>query len=445
MAALSDVRPGLTVAQRVHAAAQREQLKRDLEEQMRERRAAEARRKAELAAVEEREEAQLHAYWASQQQAQQGPAAKPSAAAAPAEPAQEGGRQRGAAARRPPTPVGRSSVLRAGRGAVDEPHGARRGEALVQPGVTVFLPPDKAAERAAHLRARQASESGCSEEAEVVQPRARSGAQAAAAVPAAPWAQQQQGAAAAMAALLAQQQALPFLAPAQAAALLAAAGMPLYPPIGLALPAAPPQSAGSGGVPASSDPQVLALLRELQQEQQRMRDQLAAQLEAVSRLSGDASHARSERDRARQDLERVQRLLAERQGGAALADGFSPVAAGGGGGLLDATSHVLPLGAHRIPSRLGSPAASARGPVPAGVAAAGGAPAAARRAPLPARYHQQTEEPWQARQHQTQGQPQGRPAQRAKWGTKQVAGAAGAPQQARQVQAKPAPAKGWRK
>ena len=439
MSALQDIRAGLSDDQRVRQAAQREQLKRDLEEQMRERKEAAARKKAQLAELEEREEAQLRAYWAQQARGagdkgspQRGGAA--SGAAAQQHNQTRGGAAVAAAAAPPLSARGRAGRAQAaGQAGAGEPLGAalgeaRRGEALVQPGITVFLPPDKAAER----RARQATHS-CTEDAEAVGPLA--GVPALQPPPTAWHHHQQQGA--------------PLLTPAQAAAILAAAnpalaaagGVPFYPyaPPGL-LPYLPPPATGAAfgasaapGPVAGSDPQVLALLRELQQEQQHMRQQVAQQLEAVGRLSGDAAAARSERDRARLDLERVQRLLAERQGAAAGAASVSggPASAAvaplplppstSEGDLMAVTTHVLPLGAHRIPSRLGTPAASARGPPqPLGVHHA-------EPLHLPARHRQQAVEPWQ----QQQG-PSAAAGAAKQGGIKQrAAGAAGSARQGR--------------
>jgi hypothetical protein len=208
------------------------------------------------------------------------------------------------------------------------------------------------------------------------------------------------------------------------------------------------------------NPQVLALLRELQQDQHRMQEQFAQQLEAVSRLSGDASAARSERDKARLDLERVQRLLAERQGaGGGGASCSNAVAHAGrhisGGGsedadLLAVTTHMLPLGARHIPSRLGTPATSARGPPPPGLHryAAAGEP---MQAPLPARYRHQAVEPWQqGRKAQQGGAPAAASRQSAaSWaaGQRGVQGRAkaAAAGTAAGSKASAPPAKGWRK
>jgi hypothetical protein len=203
----------------------------------------------------------------------------------------------------------------------------------------------------------------------------------------------------AAAALVAAQQALPLISPAQAAALIAAAspayaqawggGLPLYPYHHPAmLPYLVPPATAPEGPPAappspSTDPRLLALLQEVQQEQRRLREQLTTHLGAAARLGGDAAAARSERDRARLDLERVQRLLAEGQG----TQGWEGL--GGEQGLLAVTTHVLPLGAHSIPSRLGTPAVEGG----AGRAQHGGQAAGPHH--LPARYRQQAEEPWQ--------------------------------------------------
>ena len=433
MSALSDLKAGLSDGQRARQAAQREALKNDLEEQMRQKREAEAARKAALAALEEREGAQLKAYWAGQQQQQQAAAGQAASgdehAAAPAALAhtakvrqhQQGSR----AAAAPLSARGRGPREQQGGGAADPlgsmAGGARRGEALVQPGITVFLPPDKEAERRGALRARQAAESS-SDYAEAVQPQQQQQLQQLASVAAS---SQGLAAPAWQQLLLAQQQ--PAASPAQLAALLAPVGanpaalaaggmgMPLYPyPYPGMLPFLPPPPATVGPALGSSgsdmNPQVLALLRELQQDQRRMQEQFAQQLEAVSRLSGDASAARSERDRARLDLERVQRLLAERQGAGSGSGGGSGAAAYAGrhisgssddADLMAVTTHVLPLGARHIPSRLGTPATSARGPPPPGLQR--NAAAEAVQAPLPARYRHQAVEPWQQGRKLQQG------------------------------------------
>lgn len=390
-------------------AAQREQLKRELEEQIKEKRAADAQRKAALAAQEEEEERKLRAYWAAQaaQAAAErdGPAGRPSVPAGVT-------RAQHAAAAAAPAAVGMGRASRA-QGAVEPPLGAasgpppsKRGEALVQPGVTVFLPPDRAAERRGAQQAWQASEA-CSQDAEAVQPLKAGAAdqQAGPGAAGAAWRQLQDLAGsqypAAAAALLAQQQA--------AAALLAAAnpagavsGLPLFPYSPMLLPSLASVAAGTGAglvagaaqqapsaTASAAGDQVLGLLREVQREQQRM----WAQLEAVA---GDVTAARSERDKARQDLERVQRLLAERQAGqpqgwVAAQAAAHDIGFGSDGGLLAVTSHVLPIGAARIPSRLGSPAAgSAMHQELEG-------------AVLPARYRQQPLEPWQKLEQRTGG------------------------------------------
>lgn len=447
-------------------ASQREQLKRELEEQIREKQAAEARRKAAQAAQEEEEERKLRAYWAAQaaQAAAErdGTAGRPTGAAG-MDRAQHGGR---AAAAPAATGRGRASGAQGAAelqlGAGSGPTPSKRGEALVQPGITVFLPPDRAAERRGALQARQATEP-CSQDAETVQPLlagaadqqvgpAAVGAGAAAAA----WRQLQELAGgqypAAAAALLAQQQA--------AAALLAAANpgvaagsLHLFPYSPVLLPQVAAAGAGIGTGPAagaeqqappgaagSADPQVLGLLREVQREQQRTREQLEA-------VAGEVTAARSERDKARQDLQRVQRLLEERQAGgqqgwAAASASAHNASFDSDGGLLAVTSHVLPIGAACIPSRLGSPAT--------GGAAQQGMEGVA----LPARYRQQPLEPWEKQEQRAGGATAGRVAvqqsgasraagKRQGWG--QPGAALQAKGKAGPVAAKQAPARGWRK
>ncbi|PSC75117.1 hypothetical protein C2E20_1957 [Micractinium conductrix] len=352
MSALHDLRAGLSDAQRDRAAVQREQLKRDLEEQMRVKKEAEVVRKRALAELEEREEAELKAYW---QQQDRGAAGGRGAASAPAHPpAQPPAAQAGAQRRRAPAEAGGRAGQRAppppepaapaGR---SPPGGARRGEAFMQPGITVFLPPDKEAERQGALRARRAAESWSEEaepEAQTVAPRARqppatAGDRQEQASPGAAWQQ-------VLLAQAAQQQALLNQALLGSPALLPQ----LYAMQPAVLPAA---AAPAAPAPAGSDPQLLAVLRELAEGQQRMQQHFAAQLQAVSQLSGDAAAARGERDRARTDLERVQRMLAERQlgGGAAVGGYGGDRSMDSSDELLAVTSHVLPLGVG-IPSRL---------------------------------------------------------------------------------------------
>jgi hypothetical protein len=67
MGAMGDLKAGLTDDQKRKAALQREQLKRDLEEQMRAKKEVEARSKQQLAEQEAREEAALRAFYARQQ------------------------------------------------------------------------------------------------------------------------------------------------------------------------------------------------------------------------------------------------------------------------------------------------------------------------------------------------------------------------------------------
>lgn len=438
MSALHSLKPGLSDQQATRQAAQREQLKRDLEEQMRLKREAEAARKAELAALEEREEAQLRAYWAAQARAAQGETqhAGPHGGAGNRQAADGAGRlagqqgsttwqqkqqdtqsnrERKAAGHKPP-----AAAPQQGPQSYSPPGGARRGEALLQPGITVFLPPDKEAERRGALRARAASESQL-EEAEAgydsqEQPVAPDGHRSGQHKPSTPSSAaalqqallQQAMAGGLLAAQQQQQQAQALLAPWLAAsnpALAAAAGLQaLYPALpqlllplpGTAVSAAP--SAVPASAPSSStEPQVAAMLRGLAAEQQQMREQLAVQLEAVTRLAGDASAARSERDRARQDLERVQRLLAERQQ-AGSHNSAGPAAFGSSGDedMLSVTTHVLPLGMG-IPSRLGTPAGKGAQPQhelhnPSHTAL-----------PVPARHWQQAPEPRQALQQFRRG------------------------------------------
>lgn len=430
MSALHSLKPGLSDEQAARKAAQQEQLKRDLEEQMQLKKEAEQARKAELAALEEREEAQLRAYWAAQARSAQCEAQH---ALAPSNPA--GGKaastacsgvvqqysmarqlqRHGAQPREGPKSRSNGTELAAGQHGPQSPSppgGARRGEALLQPGITVFLPPDKEAERRGALRARLASQS-YSEEAEAAcrsqeQPASASSRCCGVTKPSTPGsaaALQQALVQQAMAGglLAAQQQqahTLPLLAPWLAAPNPALAGLvPHYPAVQqllLPLPAtAVPAASAEASAPAPSshaDPQVLSLLRDLAVEQQHMREQLAAQLQAVARLAGDATAARSERDRACQDLERVQRLLVERQqAGSSGSCGLTAHGSHGDEGVLSVTTHVLPLGMG-IPSRLGTPAGNGSPPQRE----------APSHAALPARYRQQAAEPWQ-QQRQTRG------------------------------------------
>ncbi|KAL4427716.1 hypothetical protein ABPG75_001805 [Micractinium tetrahymenae] len=425
MSALHSLKPGLSDQQAARQAAQREQLKRDLEEQMRQKKEAEAARKAALAALEEREEAQLRAYWAAQARGAQGEAQHagpqgragegPAAAPVGRGAAQQGSRA-GQQQREAPQPSRQREVPthmapKQGHQSYSSPGGARRGEALVQPGITVFLPPDKEAERRGALRARLASQSyseeaeaGCASQEPPAAAGSHGGAQQKPSTPGGAAALQQALLQQAMAGgLLAaqqqqQQQAQALLVPWLAAsnpALAALAGLPalgaalpqLLPPLpGVAAPTA--STAAPAPAPSSStDPQVLVLLRNLAAEQQRMREQLATQLDAVARLAGDATAVRSERDRARQDLERVQHMLAERQQAVSgSSGGFAAYSGGGEEDMLSVTTHVLPLGMG-IPSRLGTPAGKAAPLQPA----------------LPARYREQALEPWQAQQQMRGG------------------------------------------
>lgn len=430
MSALHSLKPGLSDEQAARQAVQREQLKRDLEEQMRVQREAKAARKAELAALEEREEAQLRAYWAAQARAAQGEAqpARPQRRAGDGQAAERAGRgagQQGGKAwqmrqenERPsqegmaPSQGPASAALQTGPQSYMPPGVAGRGEALLQPGITVFLPPDKDAERRGALRARAASQS-YSEEAEAGSSSQEQPAPGAVkhsskhkhATPESAVALQQalvqQAIAGGLLAAQQQQQALQLLSPWLAAsnpALAAAAGLPTahpaLPQLLMPLPATAAPIASSAG-PAtasssSSDPQVLSMLRDLAAQQQHMREQLAAQMEAVGRLAGDATAARSERDHARQELERVQRMLAARQH--ARGSGRGGLAAYGSPadeGMLSVTTHVLPLGT-AIPSRLGTPAGKGAQPQRA--------PHGPSHAALPPRYLQQAPEPWQAQQ-----------------------------------------------
>lgn len=449
-------------------ASQREQLKRELEEQIREKQAAEARRKAAQAAQEEEEERKLRAYWAAQ--AAQAAAERDGTAGRPTGAAGMDRAQHGGRAAAVPAAAGRGRASGA-QGAAEPQLGAgsgptpsKRDEALVQPGITVFLPPDRAAERRGALQARQATDP-CSQDAEAVQPLGllagaadqQVGAPAAGAgAAAAAWRQLQELAGgqypAAAAALLAQQQAAAALLAAANPA-VAAGGLPLFPysPVllhtlvaaGAGISAGPAAGAAQQAPPAAAggaDPQVLGLLREVQREQQRMREQLEA-------VAGDVTAARSERDKARQDLQRVQRLLEERQAGGQ--QGWPAASASAhnasfdsDGGLLAVTSHVLPIGAACIPSRLGSPAT--------GGAAQQGMEGVA----LPARYQQQPLEPWEKQEQRAGGATAGRVAvqqsgasraagKRQGWG--QPGAALQAKGKAGPVAAKQAPARGWRK
>ncbi|KAL4856899.1 hypothetical protein ACK3TF_002941 [Chlorella vulgaris] len=480
MSALHGIRAGPSDGQRAHQALQREQLKRDLEAQMQAKKEAETASKAALAALEEREETELRAYWAAQ-------AAAASKVASPGVQGGAGGTAGPASSRQQQQqrqqvqPDGELATQRKGRAgtagrSLDEQLGsrggpgqaglgpeplraaagaARRGEALVQPGIAVFLPPDKAAERQASLRANRAAHTVSFDEPDLSAAAAFGGGGSRRLPPPAT-APASTAMLAAQQAQVQQQQAV--LAQAQAAAYFAAASAgggggiaPFYhygacPPPGMPFMLGPPATsagveAGSpscgqhpfgppptGSSSSSNELQVLCLLRDLQLEQQRMRQQLAQQLDAVGRLGGDAAAARSERDRARVDLERVQRMLAQRQGAEAGAGRLASEQDMGG-----VTTHVLPLAARQIPSRLGTPAHCHS------TCTADCQAEAAQQ--LPARYRQPAAEPWQqqavAAAAAQKGQRGARGAGRA--GAKQVAGAG---RDKQQLAAKPG--KGWK-
>ena len=410
MAALHDIKPGPTDRQRADQAAQRQQLKRDLEEQIQERREAAARAKAAEAEAEEREEARLRAYWAAQQTEAQAAAQAAEAAMRHHQPQhqhQHQQRQTGGAGAQL---SGRGGIEGSRREAAAVQHGgAGRGEPLMQPGVTV-LP-----QRAQH--AQQAQQTVSSD-------RAGESAQREQQTPPPPDAtelaasrhqllqllqlhlQHEQRAAAAPTRTMTAAQAAAILAAAAAAAVSTApATLPwlhphlagLQPPKQLEpLHAAAPASANAAVTLGDSQQQqlvVLELLREVQAEQWRMRGQLEA---AVSRLRSSvgaeaaASAHSSERDRTRSDLERVQRLLAGQQQYQQCREHESED--------LQAvtTTHVLPLGARRIPSRLGTPALDSANAQPCPRQQQH---AQQRHRPLnlPARYRLEAIDPWQQR------------------------------------------------
>eukprot|EP00887_Chlorella_sp_A99_P003109 scaffold9.g3109.t1 len=370
MSALSSLKPGLSDAQKQKAATAREQLKRDLEQQMAEKRAAETRRKAELHAQEEAEEERIRAYYAglaAEEAAARGaaPAAHAVRAPAPAHAAGDG----------PAAGDGRrgAQAARAEARGLWESVGPTRAEvAVTAPGVMVMVP-----------RRRQQAE-------ETVQPPTRTNVRSPPAVeaetsrvagptaqedaPTAAWAASPASLAAAR--QLAQQQfhqlwGSPYVAamlglglPGQALAAAQLPYLPVLPPPGIQVPAA---------AAISSD--VAAALRQLQAEQAVLKERVSAQDEVVSQLQGDVLSARRERDRARQDLSRVQQLLDARAGGH-----------GAGGWAQDdgltVSSHLLPAAIQTIPSRLGTPAG-------AGGGLAGGAAAAYYQHPLDSFYRQQ--------------------------------------------------------
>jgi hypothetical protein len=169
MSALHDIKAGPSDGQRAKQAALQEQLKRDLEAQMREKREAEARRKAQLAELEEREEAQLRAYWAQQAKAnspgekeatQKGGGHGGSLQHGPAKRPLQQQQAAGSAALPPPTSARLHALHPLGAEDSGAAEMARRSEALVQPGVTVFLPPDKEAERRAREEASASLSTG---------------------------------------------------------------------------------------------------------------------------------------------------------------------------------------------------------------------------------------------------------------------------------------------
>ena len=390
MSALSSLKPGLSDSQKEKAAAGREQLKRDLEQQMREKKDAEARRKAEQQAEEEAEEAAIRQYY--------GRLAREQAA---------GGEGQGIG--RPPTQAAAASRTAAGRrdGAGRLPRGQQgvpaaahgRAEVVVTaPGIQVMVPACKPARRTAPVPDDAAAgqlAAGDSEDmdrqpahfnSQPGQPAARASRQPDEAAWPPPLLSQQ-------AALLQQQQqqqlwgspyasallgALPLQ---QVAALQQAAALQQYLPLvappgtlpGLAAGAAAGLAQAVAVPPAVAHGEVVGLLRELQAEQIQLRQQFSTQAGVLSQLQGDVQSARRERDRAREDLQRVQQLLSAREGGRGMGPGPGGLASGVGAGWqvahllpsslgaglgeeeLVGSTHFLPGRAQRIPSRLGTP------------------------------------------------------------------------------------------
>ncbi|KAK9817980.1 hypothetical protein WJX72_005287 [[Myrmecia] bisecta] len=73
---------------------------------------------------------------------------------------------------------------------------------------------------------------------------------------------------------------------------------------------APPADQHSQAAPDAASSQVTSMLQQLQLEQVRLREQFAKQAESMSRMQQEAETAARERDRARDELARVQGMLA---------------------------------------------------------------------------------------------------------------------------------------
>ena len=118
-------------------------------------------------------------------------------------------------------------------------------------------------------------------------------------------------------------------------------------------------------------PQLASLLLTVQAEQSRLREQFAAQSSTVSQLQSDILAARQERDAARAQLERVQRLLAATPGASGSRIPLPPLHAEHG----RPCSPGLNLDALAITTVLPAPPAATPGG-PGGAQAAGGQAAA---------------------------------------------------------------------
>ncbi len=105
--------------------------------------------------------------------------------------------------------------------------------------------------------------------------------------------------------------------------------------------------------------QLTGLLKELQLEQQHLATQFAAQSETMAKLQSDILSARRERDSAKQQLERVQQMLATNTA-AAVQGALSRSSCCTPGIDLDALSitTVLPASAGLIPAHVPLPARS---------------------------------------------------------------------------------------
>lgn len=348
MAALHDLKPGLSDSQRAKAAAAREQLKLDLEAQIAERREAEARRKAEEAAREAEEERRIQQYYAKLKLESAEACGSSENSDSSVTKAAEGNRPQGVAAQS--GLVARQQQGR--RSSHHHMHSGCRAEASVPALGVQFHVSHQAcisSPTARPMEPEDGHDSGRGSQADRVGQEPNS------------WLPPVSAPSSTSGAVLAAQQALlqqqlwssPYgaallgLAPAAAAAVAQQqARLPVMAP-----PLAPLATVAGG--------EVANLLRGLQEEQARLRQQVAEQTAAVGQLQGDVKSALHERDQARKDLQRVQRMLENRGSGSTLnrtlQQGLSSWSVGddredGEGFELAAASQLLPAAAARIPS-----------------------------------------------------------------------------------------------